>query len=136
MKRTTEEIYTTLLEKGDLSVLDTDFDPGYQAIGVTGPDPMDLDQFRTFVKELRTAFPDLTITFDEEIAEGNKVVTPHTMAGTHKGEFMGVAPTNKKCEVRGISLDEFENGKLVRSESQWDSLGLLRQLGALPETVK
>lgn len=134
-KRTTERIYTDLLAKGDYSVLDRDFAPEFKATGLRGPEVYDLDQYREFIEEIRTAFPDISITFDEEVAEGNKVVTSHTLRGTHKGEFMGVEPTNKKCEVQGISLDEYENGKLVRSESQWDALGLMRQLGALPEHI-
>jgi len=78
------------------------------------------------------AFPDLRFTVDDTIAEKDKLVTSWTISGTHKGEFLGVRPTNKKVSVEGITIHYLGNGKIIDSYVSWDALGLLRQLGAFP----
>jgi len=78
------------------------------------------------------AFPDLRFAIDEVIAEKNKVVVPWTISGTHKGEFFGIAPTNKKVSVDGITIHLISDGKIMDSTSAFDSLSLMQQLGAIP----
>ena len=68
------------------------------------------------------------------MAEGDKVVTRWTATGTHQGEFFGVAPTGKRIEMTGINIERFdEGGKLVEEWPEYNLLGALRQLGAVPE---
>src|SRR5579872_5975548 len=76
------------------------------------------------------AFPDAELIQEDLIAEGDKVVERWTMRGTHRGEFMGVSPTNRQVTVGGIDIYRYKDGKRVETWSQFDGLGLLRQLGA------
>lgn len=75
------------------------------------------------------AFPDLHFDIDSMIASGNYVITRWRVTGTHRGEFMGIPPTNRKSEVHGCSVAEFRNGKATHAWVYWDTGHLLRQLG-------
>jgi predicted ester cyclase len=76
------------------------------------------------------AFPDLQITIEEQIAEGDRVVTRWTNRGTHQGTFFGAAPTDRQVEYTGISIDYIADGKVVANMGQADLLGLVEQIGA------
>jgi steroid delta-isomerase-like uncharacterized protein len=78
------------------------------------------------------AFPDLRIEVDDQIAEGDRVTTRWTATGTHQGDLMGIPGSGKQSTVTGISIDRIENGKVVESWSNWDTLGMLQQIGAIP----
>jgi predicted ester cyclase len=79
--------------------------------------------------------PDLTYTVEDQVAEGDEVVTRWTASGTHQGEFFGVAGTGNRIEMSGIQVDRFdENGKMVEEWAQYDLLGAMRQMGAIPES--
>ena len=78
------------------------------------------------------AFPDIQWVLEEQIAEGDKVVSRFTWSGTHRGPFMGVAPTGRKVQVWGIAIDVVRDGKFAESRFIMDTLGLMRQLGAIP----
>ena len=83
---------------------------------------------------LRNAFPNLSCTIEEQVAEGEKVVSRWTVRGTHQGEFFGVAPTGNRVEFTGIQIDRFdESGKIVEERAEFDLLGAMRQVGAVPE---
>jgi steroid delta-isomerase-like uncharacterized protein len=82
------------------------------------------------------AFPDLRFTVEDTVAERDKLVASWTISGTHKGEFMGIRPTNKKVSVAGIPLHYLANGKIIDSNVSWDALGLMRQLGVFPDLAK
>ncbi len=82
----------------------------------------------------RNAFPDLSCTVEEQVAEGEKVVSRWTLRGTHRGDFFGVAGTGYRVEFTGIQIDSFdENGKIVEERAEFDLLGAMRQMGAIPE---
>ncbi len=78
------------------------------------------------------AFPDLHFTFEDFIAEGDKVVVRETMSGTQQGELMGIPPTGKQFSATGIEIYRFEGGKIAEHWLESDMLGLLQQLGAVP----
>ena len=78
-------------------------------------------------------FPDMKWIVDEQIAEGEKVVSRFTWTGTHKGEFMGIPPTNKRVKVWGVVIDVVRNGLFSESRIIMDSVGLLQQLGVMPQ---
>jgi len=84
------------------------------------------------VQMYRTAFPDVRITVDDVIAAGDKVAVRWHSEGTHRGELEGLAPTGARGSVTGISIDQWQDGKVVESWTEWDNLGLARQLGAAP----
>ena len=80
----------------------------------------------------RAAFSDLTCTVDQQVAEGDTVVTRWTARGTHDGDFFGIAPTGKQATVTGISIDRIVDGKVVEDHTNWDTFGLMQQLGVIP----
>lgn len=81
---------------------------------------------------LYKAFPDYHVTVEDQIAEGERVVTRWTCHGTHEGEFQGMPPTGKKMAMSEITIFRIANGKLVEGWSNLDMLGALQQLGAIP----
>ena len=87
---------------------------------------------KQFVTAYRNAFPDLHLTIDEQIAEGDKVVTRWTGHGTHQGELAGLPATGKSSTVTGISIDRIVNGKIAESWGIFDEFGLMQQLGVIP----
>jgi steroid delta-isomerase-like uncharacterized protein len=88
--------------------------------------------FRQTVEMLLSAFPDAQVTIEDIIAEGDKVVVHWAGRGTHRGELMGLPPTNKEASAAGIDILRYEGGKRVETWRQWDTLGMLQQLGVLP----
>ena len=82
--------------------------------------------------QFREAFPDLTATVDEQVAEGDKVVSRVTMTGTHQGEFMGMPATGKSFPIPGVSIWEVRGGQLISEWVNWDSMGMMQQLGVGP----
>jgi steroid delta-isomerase-like uncharacterized protein len=72
-----------------------------------------IDTFKETFSEAREAFPDLTISIEDVMAEGDRVTARVTMRGTHRGEFQGIAPTGKRVEVRAIDMFRIEDGKIM-----------------------
>ena len=85
-----------------------------------------------FYATLRAAFPDIHFTVEDQVAEGDRVVTRWTARATHKGEFQGIPATGKQVSVTGIDIDRLANGKVVECWPVADELGLLQQLGVVP----
>ncbi len=81
---------------------------------------------------LRNAFPDAQITVEDLVAEGDKVVARLSVHGTHQGEFMGIPPTGEQVTQTGIDIVRIVDGKAVERWGQFDDLGLLQQVGAIP----
>lgn len=86
-----------------------------------------------FWAELFEAIPDLEIEELDSLTEGNVVVTRHVGRGTHEGEFMGLEATGNEFEIAGIDVYRVEDGKLSESWVSLDTMGMLQQLGAMPE---
>ena len=74
-------------------------------------------------------FPDLNMSIEELIAEGDRLTTRFVVRGTHEGEFMGIPATGKKIEMSGIIISRIENGKCVEEWEEMDIMGLMMQLG-------
>jgi len=87
------------------------------------------DAWKQGESEWYDAFPDMHVTIDDMVAEGDKVAARVTITGTHKGEFMGIPPTNKKWTISLITISRIAGGKIVEDHGQYDALGLMRQLG-------
>ena len=85
-----------------------------------------------FVQMYRSAFPDTHIMVEDQIAEGDDVVTRWTGRGTHQGELLGVPPSGNRVEVSGITLDRISGGKFAESWTSYDALGMMQQIGAAP----
>src|SRR5215218_4011311 len=91
-----------------------------------------VERLKQFVSMIRSAIPDLHITLEDDIAEGDKVVSQWSAQGTHQGELMGIAPTGNQVMITGITIHRIEDGKIVEEWENWDALGLMQQIGAVP----
>jgi steroid delta-isomerase-like uncharacterized protein len=119
--------------KGDESVVD-------QLIGedIVDHNPQDpnIPPGPEGVKQLfagrRMAFPDMRVTVEDLVAEGDKVVFRSTITGTHKGEFMGIPPTGKSFSFGNIAIFRIEDGKIVERWGEADVMGMMQQLGVIP----
>ncbi len=87
-------------------------------------------------QDLFAAFPDITTTIEDQVAEGDKVVSRSLNRFTHTTAFMGVPPTGKLVAFSVIELARFANGQWVESWSVADTLGMLQQLGAVPTPAR
>jgi steroid delta-isomerase-like uncharacterized protein len=96
--------------------------------GISGPDGV-----IRFVTMCRAAFPDLQLTIEDQIADGNKVATRFTLRGTQTGRFLDIAPTGKQVTVTGMNIAHVLHGRIVESWLLRDDLGLLHQLGVVPQ---
>jgi predicted ester cyclase len=83
--------------------------------------------------DFRQGFPDVISTVEDLIAEGDKVVARWRSRATHQGEYMGIAPSGKEVQFSGISIYRIEGNKIAQSWTVEDELGLMRQIGAIPE---
>ncbi len=79
-----------------------------------------------------TAFPDIRWTTDEQVAEGDTVVSRFTWTGTQRGAFLGIPPTNRRVTVWGVVIDVIRQGQFAESRILMDTLGLMQQLGVVP----
>ena len=84
------------------------------------------------IERLRAAFPDLIWRIEEMVAEGEQVASLHSWSGTHRGEFLRIAPTGKRVRMSCMIFDTYEDGKLKKSRLVLNVLSLLQQLGAMP----
>jgi steroid delta-isomerase-like uncharacterized protein len=114
-----------------------DFEKAQEIVDAEAPDnellPCDppaklIDTFKATFKEAREGFPDLSVTVEDVMAEGDRVAARVTMRGTHRGEFQGIAPTGKRVEVRAIDMFRISEGKIVEHWGHADDpTGYLRQ---------
>ena len=130
-KTIARKVFEDVQSQGNLAVVDeivaSDFVGHTFPTDIHGPEGA-----KQFDMMLRTAFPDIQVSVEDQIAEGDEVATRWTCRGTHKGEFQGLPPTGKKVTMRGITVFRIANGKLVEGWNNPDLLGMLQQLGAVP----
>ena len=84
------------------------------------------------IEYFRSAFPDIHVTIEDMIAEGDLVMHRQTMRGTHRGDFFGIPPTGTTVAMTGMHSFRIADGRLIEHRANNDDLGLLRQLGAIP----
>jgi steroid delta-isomerase-like uncharacterized protein len=119
--------------EGNIGVIDELVSSGYVGHDPSGPEQRGPEGVKEFVTAYLAAFPDGRITIDEQLAEGDVVASRWTGRGTHQGELMGIPATGKQVTVSGITISRIENGKVIEEWTNWDTLGMLQQLGAVPE---
>ena len=133
-KALARRFYNEVINGGNLDLIDElvseDFVEHEQFPGLptTGPEAP-----KAALGMFKAAFPDLQMTADDIIAEGDKVVVRITMSGTHRGEFMGMPPTNKGFKVQAIDIIEVHDGKATAHWGQTDQAAIMEQLGLAPE---
>ena len=104
--------------------------------GGGGEEIRGLKDYKQSTSESYNASPDLHFTIDDMVFEEDKVAVRFTLTGTHKGEFMGRPPTNKKLTMWGIIIYRVVGGKFVEGWERSDTLGLMQQLGLIPTPEK
>jgi steroid delta-isomerase-like uncharacterized protein len=130
VRRELEEIFN----EGKLDLADDLLASDYVVHDSALPEPVrGIEGFKQLRASYHNASSDIRTTIDDMIAQDDKVVTRWTTRGTHdKGEMLGVPPTGKQIEVTGITVNRISEDKIAEDWTVWDSLGLLRQLGAVP----
>ena len=93
--------------------------------------PPDLEGMKQALPMFRAAFPDMRLTVEEMIAEGDKVVDRVTVRGTHEGELMGIPASGKQVEFMETHISRIADGKIVERWGEWDALGMMQQIGAV-----
>jgi steroid delta-isomerase-like uncharacterized protein len=131
-KRLADRVWEEVWHQGHLDRINelfaSDFvrhDPGRT---LRGP-----EENRQFISGLRAAFPDLRVVVEDQIAEGDKVCVRYRFQGTHTGPFLGIPATGKQIAYSGILIYRIAGDKIDEQWTEFDLLGFLQQLGALPE---
>jgi predicted ester cyclase len=105
--------------------------PGYVAHAPASlePVPLDSEAWTRFLSGFLQGFPDLRLTVEDAVGEGDLVAQRVAFEGTHTGEFQGLPPTHRKVSFSGLELNRFSDGRVVEHWFQLDALSLLQQLG-------
>jgi len=128
-RRFLEEVFNG----GNLDLVEELVAPGFVNHDAAMPEPLvGIEAAKATISGYRAAFPDLRITIEEQIGEGEYVTSRWMARGTHEGDLMGITATGKQATVTGITIDRIANGRFVESWTNWDTLGLLQQLGVAP----
>lgn len=128
LRRFFEEIFN----QGNLAVADTIVAADYINHNPAPGEPPGCEGLKQFVTYMRNTFPDLHITVEDQVAEDDKVVTRFTISGTQRREFAGIPPTGRKVTVTALNIHRVSDGQICEGWLNWDALGMMQQLGALP----
>ncbi len=130
-KRLVSRIYDEAISSGNYDVIDELIAPNFVSHGppktISGP-----QEYRQTIETFRSAFPDLYMLVEEQIADGEQVSDRGYITGTHRGEFLGVPASGQQIKVNVISIWRFENSKVVENWVQLDLMSLMQQIGAVP----
>jgi steroid delta-isomerase-like uncharacterized protein len=131
---TARRFFDEIFSQGDYDLVDELFAPEY--VGhpsgpeetVRGPEGV-----KAYVGGLRAGVPDLRLTIEDQVVDGDKVATRWTARGTHRGELLGIEPTGRSAAVTGVTIQRIgDAGRIVEGWTNWDMLGMLQQLGVVP----
>jgi steroid delta-isomerase-like uncharacterized protein len=118
-------------DKGNWGIVEELVSPNF-VMHMPGSPPINREGALQFFKIFYDAFPDMHHTFDDFVAEGDKVALRFTVNGTHKGDFQGIPPTGKTVKISGSVVDRIVDGKIVEHWSLMDTMGMMQQLGVIP----
>jgi predicted ester cyclase len=125
------ELFEEFWRTGDVDALDEVLPPDF--VQHQPGSPPDREGFKQSLPMFRAAFPDMRYTVEDMVAEGDKVVDRISWQATHQGEMMGIPPTGNTVRVTAIHMSRIAEGKIVERWGQPDMLGMMQQLGAIPE---
>jgi steroid delta-isomerase-like uncharacterized protein len=130
-RRFLEELYN---QGGNLDAADEIFAPNYIGHVAGFEDLHGAEAVKQFAATYRQAFPDIQNTIEDVVAEGDKVTTRWTTSATHQGETEAFGPpTGNRVEITGMTIGRFAEGKIVEEWTNFDALGLMQQLGLVPQ---
>lgn len=127
VRRAFEDVYN----QGNLAAVD-EYVAGTFVIHAPSEDIHGPTGTQQYIAMLRAAFPDFHITIEDQVADGDRVVTRWRAEGTHLGEFQGIPPTGRHATFTGTDIDRVVGGKVVECWTNTDDLGLMQQLGVIP----
>ena len=134
-KATARRWFLDVITQGKLAVADEIFAAHHVVHDPHAPPggwPDGPESLKKIAAPFHGAFPDLSVTIEDQIAEGDKVVTLWTAVGTNLGPLQGRPATGKKVRVTGANVARFSEGKIAESWFNFDMLTLLRHLGVIP----
>jgi steroid delta-isomerase-like uncharacterized protein len=117
--------------KGNLDFIDKNFSSDYVSHGTFPGQPTSRDDVKSVINTIRNTIPDLHITIEDMLAEGDKVASRWVTKGTHKGDLMGAKPTGNKISVSETAVFRVKDGKVVEGWANRDDLGFLQQIGLI-----
>lgn len=133
-ERENKELLTSYISEvwgaGDLSALSDFLSPSFKRHVSPLQPPVDFAGQVERLEGFRTAFPDITVTVEDVIADGDRVAFRSTMRGTHLGEFLGISPTGREVTVGLVDIIRIEDGAFVEQWGGPDLFDMVRQLGA------
>ncbi len=127
-KTTVRLLIEEAINKGNLSVLKEIIHTDYRYTS-PGETMQGTEQLEAFILALRSAFPDISISIEEQFGEDEKVCTRISMTATHRGEFLGIPATGRSVNLQGVIISRLQDGLIVDEWELLDQLALLQQLG-------
>jgi predicted ester cyclase len=133
LKQTVQRLFDEVVNGGDLDLAEELLHPDF--VGHTPQGDLDVAGFKNYVEFWRASFPDITCTVSDLIQEGDRIAWRVRASGTHDGEFMGIPATGRRIEFDSMNQARAIDGRPVEHTVLMDDLSMLRQLGALPDSV-
>ncbi len=130
---THDRVFNEVINGRNLNLLSQLCTENYAYHGPGGVELRGIDQLREMIEGYLTAFPDLQMTPEDRIAEGNLIATRWSLVGTHDGPLDDIEPTGKKINITGQIIQRFEGTKIAEEWEVFDELEMLKQIGAMPE---
>lgn len=133
-KSLAERYFREIMSQGKTGLVDELFTADCELTITTRPDPMKgRDGVRFFVNAVREGFPDVEFTVAQQVAEGDKVLSRWNLKGTHTGSFLGIPPSGRAVTDHGHDVFHMKDGRIHRVWVNEDALGLMKQIGVIPE---
>src|SRR5918998_5340514 len=132
-KATVRRFVDEVQSGGNIDAIDELCSPEFVNYSAPPGVPSDCEGVKLVTAMFRQAFPDSYFTVEDMIAEGDKVVTRKTFHGTHEGEFMSIPPSGRTVNVSLIDVVRISDGQVVEHWSVGDNLGMMQQLGVIPQ---
>ena len=124
--------YEATTHKGDAEAIEEQVAPDFIDHDAPPGTPRGSEGVKKHIAAVRSAFPDIRVTMEDMIAEGDKVAVRATWRGTHQGVYMGIPPTHRQFTFTGMVFWRIENGKIAERWANIDRLSFMQQLGAIP----
>ena len=130
-KASVRRLMNEVWNQGKMEVVDELLDTNYINHDTQAPGVNNSQAFKGLVDTYRTAFPDLNFDIEDILTDGEKVITRWRSTGTQLGDLPDVPATGRRVDVTGISITRFEQGKIAEDWANWDTVGMLKQLGVI-----
>jgi len=131
MKRVIRNMVERAINAGHLDAVDEAYSPDVRWHGPGGREIRGRDGLKEMISGYRHAFPDLRMTIERQVAEGDALASEWRCTGTHRGPLDEIEPTGREVDVRGHVMSRFEGGRIVEEFEVFDELEMLRQIGVV-----